>query len=77
MEPDALPLVPICSEHFAHKIIDSERRCTEFCKKNGLNTNAFNLFLNVEHLTEDMSGQPPRDVILMDTVFNNNYAALN
>jgi hypothetical protein len=71
VEPDALPLVPICSEHFAHKEIDSDRRCTEFCEQNRLNTTAFNIFLTVEHLPEDMKDQPPRDVILMDTVFNN------
>jgi hypothetical protein len=69
VELDALPLVPIYSEHFAHTFIDSDRGCTEFCKQNGLNTTAFNIFLTVEHLPEDMRGQPPRDVILMDRVF--------
>ena len=70
MEPDVLPLVPICSEHFAHKSIDSEEGCTvkQFCAENRLSQKAFNLFLTVEHLPEGMRAQPPRDVILMDRV---------
>ena len=72
MEPDVLPLVPVCSEHFAHKVIDSEEGCRvkEFCTQNKLNTAAFNIFLTMEHLPEAMRNQPPRDVILMDMVFN-------
>ena len=70
MQPDSLPLVPIYSEYFTHKAIDSDRQCTEFCIKNGLNAIAYNVFLTVEHLPEDMRDQPLRDVILMDQVFN-------
>ena len=72
MQPDSLPLLPICSEYFTRKAIDSDRQCTKFCMQNGLNTTALNIFLTVEHLPEDMSlrDQPPRDVILMDRVFN-------
>ena len=71
MEPDILPLVPLCSEHFAHKVIDSEEGLSaqQFCTQNGLSTAAFNLFLTVEHLPKELRDQPPRDVILMDRVF--------
>jgi hypothetical protein len=68
VQPDVLPLVPVCSEHFTRKAMDSDRRCTEFCMQNGLNTTAFNIFLTVEHLPADMRDQPPRDVILMNRV---------
>lgn len=71
VEPDVLPLVPVCSEHFAHKVINSEEECTvkEFCLQKGLNSRAFNIFLTVEHLPEGMRDKPPCDVILMDRVF--------
>ena len=71
MQPDALPLVPVCSENFAHKVIDSEEGLSvqQFCSQNKLNTTAFNIFLTVEHLPEGMRDQPPRDAILMDRVF--------
>jgi hypothetical protein len=71
VEPDVLPLVPVCSEYFAHKVIDSEEGlpAQQFCTQNGLNPTAFNVFLTVEHLPEGMRDQPPRDVILMDRVF--------
>ena len=72
MHPDVLPLVPVCSKHFAHQVIDSEKGCTvkEFCTQNKLNPKHFNIFLTVEHLPEGMRDQPPRDVILMNKVFN-------
>ena len=72
MQPDVLLLVPVCSEHFAHKIINSEEGCIiqQFCTQNRLNPTAFNLFIAVEHLPKRMRDQPPRDVILMDKVFN-------
>ena len=81
MEPDVLPLVPVCLEHFAHEVIDSEEGISaqQFCIQNGLNTAAFNMFLTVEHLPERMRDQPPRDVILMDRVFKDachNLAAI-
>ena len=71
MEPNVLPLVLICSEYFAHKVIDSEEGCTvqQFCTQNKLNTASFNTFLTVEHLPERMRDQTPRDVILMNRVF--------
>ena len=74
MQPDVLPLVPICSEHFAHKVIDSEGGLSaqQFCTQNRLSTAAFNLFLTVEHLPKEMRNQPPRDIILMDRVYLNN-----
>ena len=67
MEPDVLPLVPVCSEHFVHEVIDSEEGCTieNFCRQNKLNPKAFNIFLMVDHPPD----QPPRDVILMSKVF--------
>ena len=73
MEPDALPLVPVCSEHFAHKVIDSEEGlyAQTFCTQNGLNSTTLNIFLTVEHTPERMRDQTPRDVILMDRVFKN------
>ena len=63
--------MPVCSEHFAHKIIDSEEGLPfqQFCTQNGLSQKAFNMFLTVEHLPEGMRDQPPRDVILMNRVF--------
>ena len=72
VEPDVLPLVPVCSEHFAHEIIDSEGGCTvkEFCSQKGLNSRAFNIFLTVKHLPEGMRDKTPRDVILMDKVMS-------
>ena len=72
MQPDVLPLVPVCSQHFAHKIIDSEEGCTikEFCIQNKLNATTFNIFLTVEHLPKGMRDQPPHDAILMNRVFN-------
>ena len=74
MQPDVLPLVPVCSEHFAHKVIDSEKGCTvkEFCSQNRLKS--LYVFLTVEHLPEGMRYQPPRDVILMNKVFNGCYS---
>ena len=71
MEPNVLPLVPICSEHFAHKVIDSEEGISahQFCTQNSLRRAAFNMFLTMEDLPEGMGDQPPRDVILMDRVF--------
>ena len=78
MEPDVLQLVPVCSEHFAHKKIDSKKYVQQFCTQKGLNTAAFNMFLTVEHLPEGMREQPARDVILMDRVFKYVlYTALN
>ena len=71
MQPDALPLVPVCSEYFAHKVIDSEEGCTvkELCSQNTLNPRAFNMFLTVKHFPEGLlRDQSPRDVILMDRV---------
>ena len=70
MEPDYLPLVPVCSKYFAHKVIDSEEGCNvdEFCSQNKLNSKGFNMFLDVEHLPERMRDQPPHDVILMKKV---------
>ena len=72
MEPDVLPLVPVYSEHFVHKVINSEEECTveDFCKQNRLNTTAFNIFLTVDHFPEleRMRHQSPRDVILMNQV---------
>ena len=70
MELDVLPLVPVCSEHFAHRVINSEEECTveQFCTQNGLKTKAFNVFLAMEHLPEGMRDQPPRDAILMNRV---------
>ena len=72
MQPDVLSLVPVCSEYFAHKVIDSEEGCTiqQFCTQNRSNPTAFNIFLTVEHLPKRMRDQPPHDVILMDKVFN-------
>jgi hypothetical protein len=71
VQPDVLPLVPVCSEHFAHRNIESEEGLSaqQFCTENCLNTTALNIFLTVEHLPERMRAQPPRDVILMDRVF--------
>jgi hypothetical protein len=71
VEPDVLPLVPVCSEHIAHKVIDSEEGLSaqDFCVQNELNKAAFNLFLTVEHLPKGMRDQQPRDVILMNRVF--------
>ena len=71
MKPDVLPLVPVCSENFAHKVIDSEEGLSvqQFCSQNKLNTTAFNIYLTMEHLPEGMRDQPPRDVILMDRVY--------
>ena len=70
VQPDVLPLVPVCSEHFTHKVINSEEVCTvqQFCTQNRLNTTAFNIFITLEHLPERMRAQPPHDVILMDRV---------
>ena len=70
VEPDVLPLVPVCSEYLAHKVIDSEDGCTveEFCSQNKLNSKGLNMFLDVGHLPERMRDQPPRDVILMNRV---------
>jgi hypothetical protein len=70
VEPDVLPLVPVCSEHFTYEVIDSEEELSaqQFCTQNGLNTTAFNMFLTVEHLPKGMRDQPPRDVILMNRV---------
>ena len=72
MESDVLPLVPVCSEHFVHKIIDSYEECTctveEFCSQNKLNPKGLNMFLDVEHLPERIRDQSPRDVILMNRV---------
>ena len=72
MEPDVLPLVPVCSEYFAHKVINSEEECTveEFCSQNNLNSKRLNMFIDVEHLPERMSmrDQPPHDAILMNRV---------
>ena len=64
--------MPVCSEYLAHKVIDSEEGCTvkEFCSQNRLNPTAFNIFLTVEHLPEEMKDQLSRDVILMNKVFN-------
>ena len=74
MKPDALQLVPVCSEHFARKIFQKGGDCEvqKFCKKNYLNTTAFNIFLNLEHLPQWMRDQLPQahDVILMDKVNN-------
>ena len=71
MEPDVLPLVPVCSEHFAHKVIDSEEECTvqQFCALNGLRQKVFNVFFSMDHLPKGMRGQQPLDVILMHRVF--------
>ena len=71
MLPDVLPLVPVCSENFAHKVVNSEEGLSvqQFCSQNKLNTAAFNIFLTMEHLPKEMRDQPPRDVILMDKVF--------
>ena len=64
--------MPVYPEHFAHKVIDSEKGCTvqDFCMRNRLNTRAFNIFLTVENLPEleGIRDLPPRDVILMDKV---------
>jgi hypothetical protein len=70
VEPDALQLVPVCTEHFAHKVIDSMEGlpAQQFCTQNRLNPTAFNIFLTVEYLPEGMRDQPPRDVILMNRV---------
>ena len=62
--------MPVFSEHFAHKVIEEECEVQHFCTQNRLNTTAFNIFLIVEHLPEGMRDQPPRDVILMNKVFN-------
>jgi hypothetical protein len=71
MEPNVLPLVPVCPEHFAHKVIESEKGCTvqQFCKQYRLSQNALNIFLTMDHLPKEMRDQPPRDVILMNRVF--------
>ena len=73
MEPDALQLVPVCFEHFSHKVIDSGEECIhtveDFCTQNKLNPSAFNIFLTVEHFPERMRDKPPLDVILMDKVY--------
>jgi hypothetical protein len=71
MEPDTLKLVPVCLEHFAHEVIDSEEGlpAQQFCTQNRLNPTAFNMFLTVEHLPEGMRDQPLRDVILMNRVY--------
>ena len=63
--------MPVCSEHFAHEVIDSEDGLTvqQFCTQNRLKPRAFNIFLTVEHLPEGMRDQRPRDVILMNRVF--------
>ena len=74
MEPDVLPLVPVCSEHFAHKVINSEEECTveEFCKQNNYDKSKslqhFPYYM--EDLPEGMREQPIWDAILMDRVFN-------
>ena len=68
MQPDVLPLVPVCSEHFAHNVIEEECTIQQFCTQNRLNSKAFNIFLHVEHLPERMRCQQPRDVILMNRV---------
>ena len=70
MEPDVLPLVPICSQHFAHKVIYSEEECTfqQFCALNGLSQKAFNVFLTMDHLPKRMRAQQPLDVILIHRV---------
>ena len=68
-DPKVLPLVPVCSEHFDHKVIDSEEGLSaqQLCTQNRLNTAAFNTFLTKDHLPEGMRDQPPRDIILMDS----------
>ena len=80
MEPDVLPLVPVCSEYFTHKVIQSEEGCTvqQFCAQNGLSQKSFNLnmFLTVEHLPEGMRALPPRDIILMDRVSKNLHVCM-
>ena len=63
MEPDVLQLVPVCPEYFTHKTIDEECKDQQFCAEN-VNI----IFLNMEHLPEEMRDQSPRDVILMDKV---------
>ena len=75
MQPDVLPLVPVCSEYFAHKVINSEEECTiqQLCVQNRLNPTAFNIFLTVGHLPKRMRDQPSRDVILMNEVYNYYY----
>ena len=74
MESDVLPLVPVCSEYFAHQVINSEEGCTieEFCSQNKLNSKGFNMFLDVEHLPDRIMDQPPHDAILMNRVFSSN-----
>ena len=76
-DPKVLPLVPVCSEHFAHKVIDSEEGLSaqQLCTQNRLNTAALNTFLTMDHLPEGMRDQPPRDVILMDRVFKTDACA--
>ena len=66
MEPDVLQLVPVCSEHFAHKVIEKECEVQQFCAQNMLKPTAFNIFLTVKHVPERIGYQPPRDVILMN-----------
>ena len=72
MVPDVLPLVPVCTEYFTHKVIDSEEGCEveDFCTQNKLKPTAFNIFLTVEHLPERMKDHSPRDIIVMDRVSN-------
>ena len=71
MKPDALPLVPVCKKHFAHKVINSEEECTvqEFCTQNGLDPKAFYLFVAMD-LRKGTKKQLPRDAILMNRVSN-------
>lgn len=74
VKPGVLQLVPVCSEHFTHKVFTEEEECTvlEFCKQNNLNIAAFNIFLDYEHLPDpewmSLKDQLPHDVILMDKV---------
>ena len=60
----------VCSEHFTHKVIDSEGGCTvqQLCAQNKQDFIA--IFVSVEHLPKKMRDQRPRDVILMNRVFN-------
>ena len=53
MQPDILQLVPVCSECFAHKVLEEECDDQQFF---------------VEHLPEEMKDQSPHDVILMNKV---------
>jgi hypothetical protein len=71
VEPDVLPLVPVCSEYFAHEVIVYEEGCTiqQFCTQKRLNPKAFNMFLTVEHLPDERRDIQSRDIILMDRVF--------